>query len=38
MGLEDVIEFEKGKKILKTHLVELPDPSKVTQKIKKNAK
>ena len=27
-GLEDAIEFEKGKKILKTHLVELPEPPK----------
>lgn len=27
-GLEDAIEFEKGKKILKTHLVELPVPPK----------
>jgi putative transcriptional regulator len=27
-GLEDAIEFEKKKKVLKTHLVELPEPPK----------
>ena len=27
-GLESAIEFEKGKKILKTHLVELPETPK----------
>jgi putative transcriptional regulator len=27
-GLEDAIAFEKGEKILKTHLVDLPEPPK----------